>query len=142
MTNKVLNQDYTVSYKNNVKPGTATVIYTGIGNYTGKLYTRFTISKGFNPWCFTYRSTKRVAYSKRKTKTYNLITKTHRAAAGTKKFKKISGSKYISVTSKGKLVIKKGAPRGSYAVWVKYYASGNSCYESTSRNYKTTVIVL
>ena len=30
-----LGTDYTLSYKNNVKVGTAIVIVTGIGNYTG-----------------------------------------------------------------------------------------------------------
>ena len=31
-------RDYTLSYKNNVNPGTATVTVTGKGNYTGKTY--------------------------------------------------------------------------------------------------------
>ena len=37
--------DYTVSYKNNVDPGIATVTITGKGNYTGKKILNFTISK-------------------------------------------------------------------------------------------------
>ncbi|RRF92970.1 MAG: hypothetical protein DUD31_06975 [Coriobacteriaceae bacterium] len=36
--------DYTVSYSNNVEPGTATVTLTGIGNYTGSVSTTFTIN--------------------------------------------------------------------------------------------------
>ncbi len=36
--------DYTVSYKNNVNVGTATVIITGQGNYTGSMNKTFTIS--------------------------------------------------------------------------------------------------
>ena len=35
--------DYTVAYANNIKPGTATVTITGIGNYAGTLTTTFTI---------------------------------------------------------------------------------------------------
>ena len=35
--------DYTVSYKNNVKPGTATVTVTGKGNYTGTVQATFAI---------------------------------------------------------------------------------------------------
>ncbi|MDY2997751.1 MAG: leucine-rich repeat protein [Faecalimonas sp.] len=38
------NQDYTVSYKNNVNAGTATVIVEGTGNYCGKKETTFEIS--------------------------------------------------------------------------------------------------
>jgi hypothetical protein len=40
----VFSEDYTVSYKNNVSPGTATLIITGIGKYTGKIITTFNIS--------------------------------------------------------------------------------------------------
>ena len=36
-------KDYTLSYSNNVQPGTATVTVTGIGNYTGTLYRSFLI---------------------------------------------------------------------------------------------------
>ena len=36
--------DFTVSYKNNVKEGTATVTITGAGNYTGIINTTFTIT--------------------------------------------------------------------------------------------------
>lgn len=37
------NVDYTVSYKNNTKVGTASVVVSGTGKYTGKLTTTFTI---------------------------------------------------------------------------------------------------
>ncbi len=35
--------DYTLSYRNNTEPGTATVVVTGIGSYTGVVETEFTI---------------------------------------------------------------------------------------------------
>ena len=38
-------KDYTLSYSNNVQPGTATVTVTGIGNYTGTLYRSFSIER-------------------------------------------------------------------------------------------------
>lgn len=40
----VENQDYTISYLNNTKVGTATVIYTGIGGYTGTIKRTFKIT--------------------------------------------------------------------------------------------------
>lgn len=41
----VLGKDYTLSYKNNVKVGTATVIVTGKGNYSGTAYGTFKLIK-------------------------------------------------------------------------------------------------
>ena len=37
--------DYTVSYENNIEPGTADITITGIGNYTGTVTEQFTIEK-------------------------------------------------------------------------------------------------
>ncbi len=39
------NRDYTVSYENNIYPGTATVTVTGIGDYSGTKTAEFTINK-------------------------------------------------------------------------------------------------
>jgi hypothetical protein len=41
----VFTKDFTVGYKNNVNPGTATLTITGIGKYTGKLVTTFNIGE-------------------------------------------------------------------------------------------------
>lgn len=38
-------KDYTVEYKNNQLPGTATITYTGLGDYTGTYSATFTITK-------------------------------------------------------------------------------------------------
>lgn|GEM_PF-5846625 len=42
--------DYTVTYKNNTKAGTASVTIKGVGNYTGTLTADFTIAKAKQPW--------------------------------------------------------------------------------------------
>lgn len=42
--NLAKNKDYTVTYQNNVNAGTASVIITGINNYTGTAMQSFTIS--------------------------------------------------------------------------------------------------
>lgn len=39
----IFSQDFTVRYRNNIKPGTATLIACGIGKYTGKIVTTFNI---------------------------------------------------------------------------------------------------
>ncbi|MDR1524754.1 MAG: DUF6261 family protein [Tannerella sp.] len=41
----VFSQDYTVAYRNNVGPGTATLIIKGIGRYAGEIVTTFNIKK-------------------------------------------------------------------------------------------------
>jgi hypothetical protein len=41
----VFSEDYTVSYKNNVNPGTATLTITGTGKYVGTIVTTFNISE-------------------------------------------------------------------------------------------------
>lgn len=43
------NTDYTISYKNNVNAGTATIIITGKGNYTGTVEKTFKINGDENP---------------------------------------------------------------------------------------------
>ncbi len=45
----VLNTDYTISYSNNIKVGTAAVTITGKGNYTGSKTASFTITKPQEP---------------------------------------------------------------------------------------------
>ena len=39
----ILNQDYTVTYQDNIQPGTATAIITGMGGYTGTIQKEFQI---------------------------------------------------------------------------------------------------
>ena len=41
----VFAEDFTVRYKDNIGPGTATLIITGIGKYTGEIITTFNIAK-------------------------------------------------------------------------------------------------
>ncbi len=41
--------DYTLSYKNNINPGTATITIKGIGKYTGTITRTFTISSAVTP---------------------------------------------------------------------------------------------
>jgi hypothetical protein len=43
LTELVFTRDFTVSYKNNIKPGTATLAVQGIGKYSGKVVTTFNI---------------------------------------------------------------------------------------------------
>jgi hypothetical protein len=39
----VFSEDFTVGYRNNIAPGTATLLIDGIGKYTGQIVTTFNI---------------------------------------------------------------------------------------------------
>jgi hypothetical protein len=39
----VFSEDFTVAYKNNIEPGTATLLIKGIGKYAGEITTTFNI---------------------------------------------------------------------------------------------------
>lgn len=70
--------DYTVSYSNNKKVGTASVTIKDKGDYTGSVSKTFKIAIAI------------------------------KNAKGKLNCKKLSGSKNLKVTSKGKIVVKKG----------------------------------
>ena len=54
-------------------------------------------------------------------------------AAGKLTYKKVSGSKRLSVNKKtGKVKIKKGLKKGTYEVKVKVKAAGNANYEASA----------
>lgn len=118
-----LNTDYTVSYSNNVKVGTAKAIITGKGNYTGTAERKFTIKKA-------EKGTQTINCKKSYDKTY-----------GDKPFKlnakvtkgngrltyKSSNKKTASVDSKGKITIK-----GTGIAEITVKAAATSTYKEKS----------
>ena len=89
--------DYTVSYKNNINAGTASVIITGKGNYTGSVTKTFTINKAVNK-----------ITAKNFIKTYSTKAQSFwtgvKVADGVRTFK--SNSKSVTVSKSGKVTIK------------------------------------
>ena len=137
--------DYTVSYKNNLNAGTATVTITGKGSYTGTISKTFKINKATNPLKISPK-TATVKYSKLKKKaqtlaatkvikftkklndkkTYSLVS----AKKGSKSFKK-----YFKINkTTGKVTIKKNKKmkKGTYKVKVKVKALGNANYNASA----------
>ena len=88
--------DYTVSYKNNTKAGTATVTVSGKGNYTGSKDASFTIKKAA-------QSISKVSGSY--TKAYKTNFTLSPKAKGKISYKS-SNTKVATVNSKGKVSIK------------------------------------
>ena len=136
-------KDYTLSYKSNVKRGTATVIITALAGstkYTGSTTKNFTIVKGTN--------TMKVASSAKTVSQYKVASASKKlkalyvtGAKGNVKYTRVSGSKYLKVNSAGRIVVAKGTPAGTYKVKVKVRAAGNSNYnaKTVTKNVKVTV---
>ena len=127
---KVLKEgvDYTVTYKDNVKAGTATVTATGAGIYGGSITTRFAISKASNT--IKVSDITKTASSKSQT------VKTTVRAYGGAKLTYSSNNKSVKVDKTGKLTIAKNFA-GKAVITVK--SSETSCYKAASKKFNVTV---
>ena len=135
--------DYTLTYKANKNAGTATVTVTGKGSFTGTRKLTFKINKAANPMTVKGK-TAAVKYSAVKKKAQTVAAKnafTVSKAQGKVTYKKTGGNKNITVSSAGKLTVKKGLKKGSYPVKVKVTAAGSGNYKSASKTVTTTVKV-
>lgn len=118
-------KDYKLVYKKTKNAGTYKVTVVGINSYKNfKLTKTYKINKANNK--ITMRATKKtVKYSKKKATSVTVKAR----GQGKKKYSTASTSKklrkYISVNSKGKVTLKKGAKKGTYKVTVKYYGNRN-----------------
>ena len=85
-----------------------------------------------------------VKYSAVKKKAQTVAAKnafTVSKAQGKVTYKKTGGNKNITVSSAGKLTVKKGLKKGSYPVKVKVTAAGSDNYKSASKTVTATVKV-
>ena len=88
--------------------------------------------------------TSTIKYSKLKKKNQSVSVKnafTINNAQGKVTYKKTSGNKKITVSSSGKITVKKGLKKGKYKVKVKVTAAGNASYNSGSKTVTVTVKV-
>ena len=112
--------DYTVSYKNNINAGTATVTITGIGNYTGSVNKTFTIRKAAN--AVTASNLTRSYSAKAQT-----ITIGAKATGGTLAYKPSNAK--VKVTSAGKVTFP-AKFTGTVKITV---TAGNSNYKTATK---------
>ena len=137
--------DYTLSYKNNTKVGTATVTINGTGNYCDGLKKTFQIVKAANPLSIKAK-TASVKYSAVKKKNQTLkvsqVITFSKKGQGTVTYAKASGHKNITLNKKtGKVTVKKGLKKGSYKVKVKVTAKGNASYNAATKTVTFKVVV-
>lgn len=130
--------DYAVSYKNNKNAGTATVTITAKDDseYTGAKTINFTIKKAAQTLKLNVsKKNYKVTNLKKKKFTFTIKPSTNKTSVTYKVTK--GASKYISVSKKGVVTMKKGAKKGTYKVSVTAKASAN--YKSAKKT--VTIIV-
>lgn len=137
----VLGTDYEVEYNNNKNVGTATVIISGKGAYTGTITKTFKINKAKNP--MTVKASKKtVKYKKLAKKKITVKAITVKKAQGKVTYKKVKAAKGISINKKtGKITFKKGMKKGTYKIKVKVTAKGTANYKSGSKTVTVTIKV-
>ncbi|MBQ7203943.1 MAG: hypothetical protein IJS03_08035 [Eubacterium sp.] len=138
---------YTLTYKNNVNAGEATVIVkakAGDAKYTGDMIGYFTIEKAYNTLKLKGK-TATVSYKKLKKKSQTLerkkIITLNKKGQGdkiytltsAKKSKKSYKKRFSINKTSGKLTVKKGTKKGTYTLKIKVKAKGNSNYMSRTR---------
>ena len=136
--NKVLekDKDYTVTYTNNIKIGTGKITISakeGSG-YKGSKELAFSIKKKNTIKVKTKKAT--VNYKKLKKKNQKVSVKKLfkvTKAKGKVTYEKVSGNSKITISSSGKVTIKKKLKKGTYKVKVKVTAKGNGTYYSKSK---------
>ena len=121
-------RDYTVSYKNNVKAGTAVATVTGKGSYGGSISARFTIGKANN--VIKVSDINRNFSAKKQT-----VSSGVRVYGGAK-LVYASNNKSVRVDKSGKITIA-GNYVGKAVITVK--ASETSCYKAVSKKFNVTV---
>ncbi|MBR5337676.1 MAG: leucine-rich repeat protein [Lachnospiraceae bacterium] len=137
-------RDYTLSYQNNVKAGTATVTVKGKGNYSGTRTLHFRILKAANTLKVRGK-TASIKASKLKSRngaiSVSKVCTITRKGKGTLKYKKESGDECLSISSKGKVTVAKGTAKGVYKMNVKVTAAGTANYESIEKHITVKVKV-
>ena len=140
----VKDTDYTVSYKNNVNAGTAAVVISGKGGYTGSVEKTFTIIKAKNTVKLK-TAKKALKYSTLKKKNVSFTVKASVKGKAKKAFEKVrvpkAVKKFITVSSKGKITVKKGIGKGTWKIKVKITTSAVKNYKKTAVKKTIKIIV-
>lgn len=134
-------QDYEVTYKNNINAGTASVIITGIGDFSGEVTKTFNIKKAANPLKVSPKTATVKAKALKKKDQKLAVSKviTIKGAKTKRTFKLVSVNKkkfkkYFKIDSKtGKVTVKKKLKKGTYKIKVKITAAANNNYKGVSK---------
>ena len=139
--------DYTVSYKNNVNAGTATMTIAGAGDFTGSITANFTINKAKQPMTAS-AAKKAFKVSKAKAKKKAVALKKTVAVKGNvgpvsyaNASKKPALKKFKVNAKNGTITVPKGTKKGTYKLQVKVTAAGDANHASGSKTVTVKVVV-
>ncbi len=125
-----------ISYKNNINAGTAQIIIDGKGEYSGRITETFKITKAKQP--FTVKASVKSVKADKLRKAKRTVKKAFKVKnnKGALSLKKLSGSKYIKISKKGVVTVKKGKYKKNtlLKIKVRITAKGNSNYKKGSKN--------
>lgn len=128
-------KDYTITYKNNKKVGTATVTIKGKGKIKGSKTLTFKINKADNPLKVTGKTAPLKAKNlnkKNQTIAVSKVIKVTKKGQGKVTYAKADGDSRITINKSGKVTVKKGTPAGTYLIKAKVTAAGNSNYNKNT----------
>ena len=142
-------EDYFLSYHNNVNAGTAYVNIIGLGDFDCSETVEYSIRKKANTMSVAVKNLKiKYAKVKKKAQSFNCSKfLTVKNAKGSVSYKiqgvaKNKFKKYFKIDAKsGKLTVKKGLKKGTYKVTVKVTAAGNTNFASISKSVTCKVVV-
>ena len=118
--------------------GTYKITIKGIGNYYGTTTVTYKIKKAEQKIKTSAKAkTYKASTIKKKGKKFNLKTKAIRKKVTYKVRGKKSAKKYIKVSKKGKVTIKKGIKKGTYKIVIKAKATKN--YKRGKKVVKITI---
>lgn len=134
---------FTTIYTNNKNAGVATVVIQGTGDYTGTIVKTFNITKASQKMTVKAKAkTVKAKALKKAKKTFNNVF-TVKNKKGAVTYAKKSGSKFVTINSKGVITVKKGKYKAGkkFTIQVKVTAKGNKNYKAKSKTVKVTIKV-
>ena len=133
--------DFKVAYDPNCTgAGKKTVTVTGIGDYTGTVMAYYTVNKA-TPTVKIATAKRTLKASKVKKKAKYLAVLKANGVKGKKTFKKMSGSKKLTITKTGKIKVKKGTKKGTYKIRVKLTSAATANWKAKSVTKTIKVVV-
>jgi hypothetical protein len=135
----VAGTDYAVDYENNTNAGTAVVVVTGKGYYTGAVRKSFKIAKASNGVkASAAKATQALTY---KTSAQSLAASKVFAVTGANgavTYAKKSGNAGITVSAAGKVTAKKGLAAGTYKCVFNVKAAGDANHAAATKSVTVT----
>ena len=130
-------KDYKLQYDKNKNAGTAKVIVTGKGYYSGKKSKNFTIKKATQKFSVTAKA--QTVKNVKKSKLTGVFTVKNNHGKVT--YSKASGSGNFTVDKSGVITVKKGTKKGTYKIKVKCKAAGDGNYKAAEKTVTVKITV-